>query len=233
MVVLIEISELVHDAGEVSDLWCHMILQLVEVVEFSLTLAIGAGDDLVDWAFVVDWTLVLLVGLSHLSVENLVMVDLVVVDWLKSVSWSIEWLWLLVSLSLVLWLSELLSLVLWLLLVLLVLWYLLVLLVLWLLVLLEWLLVVCLLLLEALLVDVVWDVVVGVVSSVVNSTINWVWFDVDGGNFGTELPVLAFSCGLDPLYFELVHSLLTNTFFPHIVDGIFHEDFLLVFMWAG
>merc|ERR1719495_1173920 len=83
-----------------------MILQLVDVVEFSLTLAIGAGDDLVDWAFVVDWTLVLLVGLSHLSVENLVMI---VVDWLESVSWSIEWLWLLVSLSLVLWLSELLS----------------------------------------------------------------------------------------------------------------------------
>merc|ERR1711887_101678 len=131
------------------------------------------------------------------------MVDLVVVDWLESVSWSIEWLWLLVSLSLVLWL----------------------------LVLLEWLLVVCLLLLEALLVDVVWDVVVCVVSCVVDSTINWVWFDVDGGNFGTELPVLAFSCGLDPLHFELVHSLLTNTFFPHIVDGIFHEDFLLVFMW--
>merc|ERR1719309_1419552 len=151
------------------------------------------------------------------------MVDLVVVDWLESVSWSIEWLWLLVSLSLVLWL----------LLVLLVLWDLLVLLVLWLLVLLEWLLVVCLLLLEALLVNVVWDVVVGVVSSVVNSAINWVWFDVDGGNFGTELPVLTFSCGLDPLHFELVHSLLTNTFFPHIVDGIFHEDFLLVFMWAG
>merc|ERR1719402_694945 len=160
-----------------------MILQLVEVVEFSLTLAIGAGDDLVDWAFVVDWTLVLLVGLSHLSVENLVMI---VVDWLESVSWSIEWL-----------------------------------------------LVVCLLLLEALLVDVVWDVVVGVVSCVVNSTINWVWFDVDGGNFGTKLPVLTFSCGLNPLYFELVHCLLTDTFFPHVVDSIFHEDFLLVFMWTG
>merc|ERR1712055_241993 len=129
LVILSEISHLVHDAGEVSDLAGHMVLQFVVVVKLSLSLSlcVGSRDNLLVVVLVL---VVLLVGLSHLSVKNLV-----VVDWLEANSWSIEWLWLLVS-KVLLWLSVLLV-VLWLLLELLVLW-LLELLVLRLLVLLEW-----------------------------------------------------------------------------------------------
>lgn len=118
LVVLGEISHLVHDTGEVSDLCGHMVLQLVVVEKLGLSSNVGLGHYIVGWDIL---DTVLVSSLSRLSVMNLVNWNLLLY-WLESESRSVESLWLLLLLITHLWLSELL------LLVLLVLWLLLVLL---------------------------------------------------------------------------------------------------------